>query len=453
MVQHDYGPWGSLVVLAGKANFIWMLCVSYRGVNRITRLFKFLFWRCNDVAIYIKRAKFCISINLDSGYWQVPIEAKSRCKMAFFGVQEKLTWTTMPMGALNAAPVFTCMMHILQDMWQKRAEQQRLEGTSLEVIMDDILFAVLVLEVMFAYFEILLEVLQHHCCMLKLKKCRFLAYSQEFVGIDVTDDGNFPAESKASAFQAVGRPANFTDLRMLIGMFGFYALWIPFFEWEVKPWRLLLCGAPMPGKRGSTNAPDMRIGQCWEAKHHRILEDLKEEVLAKPILMRPDFKQRFYLKTDWLATAMGAVLLQADDNPEAMEAERIKEQGGPCTFDLTVTGRNLRLQPVAFLPRLCLLRESRYHSYCGKAAGVWAIKKLWLYLYGREFTWITDFSGLQQFFKGDDLPSHVVQRWRVKLLWYNFTIVQRPSRMMAEVDLLSRYNHIAKTLRKKDEEQ
>lgn len=108
--------------------------------------------------------------------------------------------------------------------------------------MNGILLAVLVLEILFAYFEVVLEVLQHHCYTLKVKKCHFLGHSQEFVGVNVMDDGNCPAQSKANGFCALGRPATFTDLRMLIGMFGFYALWIPFFEWKVKPWRVLLRG-------------------------------------------------------------------------------------------------------------------------------------------------------------------------------------------------------------------
>lgn len=87
-------------------DFIWRLCVSFCAVNRITRPFKFPFRQCDDAVIYIGCATYCISINMDSRYWQVPMELRSWSKMAFFGVQEKLTWTTMPMEALNAAPLF-----------------------------------------------------------------------------------------------------------------------------------------------------------------------------------------------------------------------------------------------------------------------------------------------------------------------------------------------------------
>lgn len=140
---------------------------------------------------------------------------------------------------------------------------------------------------------------------------------------------------------------------------------------------------------------DICVGAKWQAGHHHILQELKEEVLAKPVLIKPNFTRQFYLKTDWLATAMGVVLLQVNNNPEAVKAEQLKDDGGPCMFDFTVTGKQLHLRPVAFLSHLCLPRETSYHSYRKEAAvGVWAIKKFWSYLYGQEFTWITDCSSL-----------------------------------------------------------
>ena len=62
------------------------------------------------------------------------------------------------------------------------------------------------------------------------------------------------------------------------------------------------------------------------------------------------------------------------------------------------------------------------------------------YLLGREFTWLSDSSGLTQYIEGDDHPTHVLQCWRAELLQFNFTFEHRPAEMMTEVDMLSRYN-------------
>ena len=54
------------------------------------------------------------------------------------------------------------------------------------------------------------------------------------------------------------------------------------------------------------------------------------------------------------------------------------------------------------MARVCTTREADYHSYKGEAAtGRWAINKNRKFLSWKEFTWISDCSGLRQFFESD----------------------------------------------------
>ena len=55
---------------------------------------------------------------------------------------------------------------------------------------------------------------------------------------------------------------------------------------------------------------------------------------------------------------------------------------------------------------------------------------------------MTDCNGLRQFFDGDDVPTHMHQWMRQRLLRFMFTIVNRPARFMTECDVLTRYNQI-----------
>ena len=92
---------------------------------------------------------------------------------------------------------------------------------------------------------------------------------------------------------------------------------------------------------------------------------------------------------------MGATLLQAGPSNTAKAAEVNEIAGNACTFDRTVTGSDLRLHPILFISRKTKPQEWSYHSYVGEAAtGIWAIEKLRHFLFGKEFTWITDCSGL-----------------------------------------------------------
>jgi RNase H-like domain found in reverse transcriptase len=140
---------------------------------------------------------------------------------------------------------------------------------------------------------------------------------------------------------------------------------------------------------------------------------------------------------------MAAVLLQAD--PEDAEARQREQnetaKAQACEFDKHK--HKLRLRPIAFSSRKCSESEGGVHSYTGEAAtGVWAIEKYKRHLFGKEFTWMTDCNGLRQFFDGDDVPTHMHQRMRQRLLRFMFTIVHRPARFMVECDVLTRYNNI-----------
>ena len=344
----------------------------------------------------------------------------------------------MPMGATNAHPAFVALVAKFKEEWDRKASQRKLQGYKSQVIVDDIMLSARDIETLIRYFLCVLEILQHYRCTAKLRKCRFFPSIAEFVGLDISENGNSPARSKFRAFQQLGPPTTFTDLNMLIGCFGFYHEHIPLYEARLKRWRDIQKLRPQPGTPKEAETSILR--NAWSSIDDDLLQQLKKEILSEPILKRPNPNLRFYLKTDWSKGAMGAALLQPDqDHAESTQAMNNEIKGDICVFDATLSG--LRLHPIAFISRRTTEPERSYHSYVGEAcAGIWAIEKFRPYLFGREFTWLTDCSGLRKFFEGDDIPSHMIQRWRMQLLRYEFTIVHRPGRMMFECDLLSRYN-------------
>ena len=88
------------------------------------------------------------------------------------------------------------------------------------------------------YFEIVLQTFIKYCITVSLKKCRFFPAKAEFVGIDITPDGNTPADSKDKGFDnlRIKSPQSLGDLRLFIGFVGFYQEWIPLFEIRITHW-------------------------------------------------------------------------------------------------------------------------------------------------------------------------------------------------------------------------
>ena len=309
-----------------------------------------------------------------------------------------------------------------------------------KIIVDDILAFAAVLEDLVKYWEVVLEVLQEHSATLKLKKTSFLPQKPEYVGVQLNADGNSPAESKFTAFRLIPPPETWSDLSMLIGMFGFYAMWICLYEVRIQQWRVLQGKRPKPGDVTVEEERDLMKAE-WTPKDDVLLAELKNDVLSGPVLMRPDPEGLFVLKTDWSNVACGAVLCQADpDNPETPILVEAVRRGEKCPYDLSKSGP--RLRPIAFYSRKATGPERSYHSFIGEAGcGRWAMAKSRKLIIGRPFIWLTDCSGLKRFFEtADDVPTHMIQRWRAELLMFDFRLEHRPAALMKECDMLSRYN-------------
>ena len=201
--------------------------------------------------------------------------------------------------------------------------------------------------------------------------------------------------------------------------------------------------APRPGEPGGQHKP---IGNEWTIGHESVLKDMKQAILSDPILQRPDVNRRFYLKTDYSSRGYGAALCQADASPEAKRAESEEEDGGLCQFDRKIS--SLRLHPILFESKAVEGPHQSDHSHMGELkAGDFAMQKFRPFLWGKEFTWIADCMSLKGFFEQRDMPNHQMERLRMRMLCFQFTVVHRNAGMVREADLLSRYNRFAHAFR------
>ena len=463
-------PYGALVVLASKphqghkhwSEFVWRFCVSYKALNRVTRPFAYPTRRCDDAARDIGDSKYFITMDLMSGYWQIVLTEAAQSKLAFFVPNGKKTWGVMPMGATNAHPAYCAIMEILKKKWDAKAVSEGLCLTGINVsakrtsnmsstieakvgsenVVDDICLHGNHIPKLLAYFRIVLTFFMHYRVTVSLKKCRLLPSSAEFVGYDMEADGNRPAKSKDHLFEnlRISKPESMGDLRILIGLLGFYQEWIPLFEVRIKQWRDYQKDLP-PGKQSKEDEKNY-FELHWNESDEKLRTELLNEIKQRPTLARPNFSRRFYLKTDWSAQGKAAVLLQAC--PESDEARKLEEEeiaGALCKLETTVSAGELRLRPISFISARNTKAEESYHSFIGEAfTGLWAMNKYRRYLFGAEFTWLTDCSGGLKFFEAEEMPNHATQRWRMQMLMYDFTMAHRPDRMMKEVDALNRYN-------------
>ena len=145
------GPWGSIIVLAPKPHqehvekiedFVWRMCVSYRGLNAVTKPFTYPIPRCDD-AIHVLNIGgvqvFLITVDAKQGYHQIAVKKSDQEKLAFFAPNhKKYTYRVMPFGPTNAPAFYTCMMVEFREEWDALfystlRSMETLDGTNIEV--------------------------------------------------------------------------------------------------------------------------------------------------------------------------------------------------------------------------------------------------------------------------------------------------------------------------------
>ena len=86
--------------------------MDYRKLNSISKTDPYPLPRIDDLIDNLGKAKLISALDLTKGYWQVPIEEKSREKTAFITPQGKYE---MPFGLMGAPSTFQRLMDIVLD--------------------------------------------------------------------------------------------------------------------------------------------------------------------------------------------------------------------------------------------------------------------------------------------------------------------------------------------------
>ena len=129
------------------------------------------------------------------------------------------------------------------------------------------------------------------------------------------------------------------------------------------------------------------------------------------MLRYPDFARTFYVKPDWSAVGIGAVLTQFDDQE--------------------------REHPVVYLSRRCRGKESTYCSRRGELVALWyAVSKWRPFLEGQQFVVLSDDLSLTTMAKrSEDLK---IQRYLNELQAFKCTVKHKRGKDHIDADALSR---------------
>uniref|UniRef100_A0A5S6Q637 Reverse transcriptase domain-containing protein n=1 Tax=Trichuris muris TaxID=70415 RepID=A0A5S6Q637_TRIMR len=227
-------------------------------------------------------------------------------------------------------------------------------------------------------------------------KCQFGRNSLTFLGHVISAKGVLPDPSKVEAIANMPPPVDVQGVRRFNGMINHVGRFIDKLADKMKPLRDLL-------KEG--------VDFVWGQPQQRAFEQLKNDLLQCTQLALFDPAGKTIVSADASQNGLGAVLLQ-----ETSEGKR---------------------RPVAFASRCLTDTEQRYAQIEKEAYAVtWACERFYMFLVGKKFHVETDHRPLVALFSAkclDDLPPRI-QRFRMRLMRFNFSISYVPGKQLITAD-------------------
>lgn len=233
-------------------------------------------------------------------------------------------------------------------------------------------------------------------------KCQFFKDRVEYLGHTLSSDGIRPLSNKVECIMSAPTPTNVTELKSFLGLLNYYGKFLPNLSSELSPLYQLL---------------QHNVQWNWNKKCQEVFEKAKTMISGNNVLVHYNPQLPLILGVDASPYGIGAVLSHL--MPDGSE------------------------RPVAFASRTLSVAEKNYAQIEKEGlAIIFGIKKFHLYLYGRQFTLITDHQPLTRIFgpkKGiPTLAAARMQRWATILSGYDYNIVYRSSKDNANADFLSR---------------
>ena len=389
VIEPTVSEWSSPLVVVPKKDGGVRLCVDYRQLNKVSTFDAYPMPRASDVIDRLGQKCFITTLDLNRGYWQVPMDPESRPKTAFSSPLGLFQFTVMPFGLCGAPATFQRLMD----------EVLRGAGDYADAYLDDIIIFSDTWSDHMDHLRDVLERLRRAGLTIKVKKCQFARSHCTYLGHVVGSGEVRPDSAKVEAVKNFPVPRTKRDVRIFLGLSGYYRRMIPDYSTIATPLTDLTTKA----------APTYVV---WTTKCNDAFQKLKQRLCNEPVLRTPDFHRQFYLQTDASDVGVGAVLSQLDDQGED--------------------------HPVAFFSRKLLAREQKYAAVEKECLAIkLAMQHFQVYLLGRLFVVQTDHRALQWLDQAKDTNSRLC-RWSLAMQPYQFKVEHRAGTDNGNADSLSR---------------
>ncbi|KAK0137889.1 Retrovirus-related Pol polyprotein from transposon 297 [Merluccius polli] len=417
IIRKSSSEYASPLVLVWKKNGDLRLCTDFRWLNARTVKDAHPLPHQADVLAALGGNVFFSTMDLTSGYYNVPLHEEDKKYTAFSSPLGLHEYNRLPQGLCNSPATFMRMMlSVFGDQ----------NFLSLLCYLDDLLVFGRSEAESLQRLRMVFERLKEHNLKLSPAKCNFLRRSVKFLGHIISQEGVASDPDKVEAIVSVsqsdlmevdGVTPSASKIRSFLGMVVYYQHFIENCSVLAKPLFALTGGSKRPRRGKGVSRPLQKRKLCpqdWSPECAEAFQDLKSALVSSVPLAHPDFTKPFLLSVDASTSGLGAVLSQVQPNED-------------------------KARPIAFASKSLNHAQSKYPAHRLEFFAMkWAIcDKFSHWLRGHRFTVWTDNNPLKYVLTKPKLDA-CEQRWVARLAPFDFDIQYIPGPRNVVADALSR---------------
>lgn len=381
-------PWVSPIVIVRKNEKI-RLCVDYTKLNKAVLRTHFPIGKVERILAQVSGSQYFSRLDTVSGFYQIRLSTECQHLTCFITPFGRFIFKRLPFGITCAPEYFSMLLHRILD---------GIDGVVFHI--DDILIHAPTLD---KHNEILSEVLkriQSEGITLNREKCIFGVQSLKFLGHLISNSGISVDPDRIQALVNFPEPRDKTELLRFLGMVNFSSRFLKNRSHILEPMTAIL---------------KKNTGFNWDLAQKQSFSKIKQLLQESPCLEYFDTFKKTIVSADASSFGIGACLMQQNER-----------------------GEN---KVVCYASRLLSKTEQRYAQIERECLALtWACEKFSEYVSGIKILLETDHSPLVQILQTkpiDELTPRL-QRFRLRLMRYDYEVYYVPGKEIVVADALSR---------------
>ena len=388
----QFSQWAAPIVPVVKSDGTVRICGDYKvTINCAAKTDTYPLPKIEDLFASLSGGKLFSKMDLASAYLQIPLDEQSKEYTTINTHKGLYCYNRLPFGVASAPSIF------------QRTMENLLQGINhVCVYLDDILVTGTTEQEHLQNLDAVLSRLETAGMRLKYDKCAFLLPAVEYLGHKISVHGLQPTDFKVQAIKNAPAPTDVSQLKSFLGLVNYYCKFLPNLSNTLAPlYRKLQKNAKW----------------IWGSEEQKAFQTAKESLTSDSVLVHFDPKRTVILACDASPYGIGAVLShRMDDGTD---------------------------QPIAFASRTLAAAEKKYSQIEKEGlAIIFGVKRFHQYLFGRQFTILSDHKPLEHLFNESQatptLASARIQRWSLTLGAYDYIIEYKPGQEHGNADMLSR---------------